>query len=94
MSSIRPPVSENEPPRRGVSIATRSVWASASARGFASGAARVGAEVPLAPGVAGCAVSVAVGTGAGRSWGGNRRNQTRMTAKLSAVARIRFLPVS
>jgi hypothetical protein len=42
MSSIRPPVSENEPPRLGVSMATRSVCASASARGFAEGGCRAG----------------------------------------------------
>ncbi len=92
---MRAPVSDSEPSSRGVRTGTRWLAASAASIGRAPGAASGGAVPGAAPGAGGatvpsCAVSAGGWFGACSS-GGNRKNQSRSTRKLSAVARIRFL---
>ena len=93
-SSIRPPVSEIEPTSVGVSIPTRGVALSDSG-------AAAGASAPEPPSVGAVATSPAAPTSseaaasgsAARSvaGGGNITNHAMISAKLSAVASMRFL---
>ena len=92
---MRPPRSDSEPRSRGVSIGTRRVFASAASResscpgvscGVCAGAPGGAAVVPSWATCAGGGGVVVSGGVAGK-----RKNQTRITRKLSTVARIRFL---